>query len=124
MKQDTLSIAEKRAAALLMKQADIAMQKLKTAADIAENVVASAKESRDRDFELQGKVSELKGIVVTGFDAVESHLKVLNGQVLDHSKLFSKILAKENIDIGVKKGLGLFWKIAGSVIAGGAGTIA
>jgi hypothetical protein len=121
MKPDKITLAEKKAAELLMQQADIAIEKLKSAADLAANVLASAKESSDRDFQLQSQISKLEGITTTGFKAIDDHFRVLNGQVLDHSKLFAKILAKDNVDIGKNQGISLSWQIflaiAGLIVA-------
>jgi hypothetical protein len=68
------------------------------------------------DIQLQAQISELKGIVVTGFDGIDKHLTQLNGQVLDHSKIITKILAKDDYEAGKKVGMTMFWKISGSVI--------
>jgi hypothetical protein len=110
MKPTKLSQAEQKAAELLLKQAGIAIDKLKTAADLAANVVASAKESTDRDFALAQQISELKGVVITGFDGVNKHLGTLNGQVVDHSKIINKILASDSFKEGEKQSTSNFWK--------------
>jgi len=116
MSKSKLSSAEQKAAELLLRQADEAIAKLKNAADLAQNVVASAKESSDRDFKLQAQLSNLEGITTAGFDGVNKHLEVLNHQVLDHSKIISKILAGDSFSQGQNDGKAKTWKVVVTIL--------
>ena len=57
------------------------------------------------EMALQAQVSELKGIVIEGFRGINDHLSTLNGQVVDHSKIINKILAKDAQQDGVRQGI-------------------
>ena len=61
------------------------------------------------------QVAKLQGTVDVGFAGINEHLKTLNGQVLDHSKIISKILADEQVKIGVRKGVRVSWGFAVTV---------
>ena len=110
------SAAESKASSLLAREALVAAGKLKEAATIAANVIASAKESSDRDFQLQDQVSKLQGITEQGFKSIDDHFKLLNGQVIDHTKIINKMLASDSYAAGRKQGISVFWKVTSAII--------
>ena len=70
----------------------------------------------DNIFILSQQVAELKGLTIEGFKGVNEHLRILNGQVVDHSKIITKILAKDERDEGIKDGVKLSWSFIVTVI--------
>lgn len=63
------------------------------------------------DIDLAQQIAELRGITVSGFQAVNDHLKTLNGRVGKHDELFGRILGDEKFAAGTKNGIGLSWRV-------------
>ena len=59
----------------------------------------------DEAMNLQRQIAVLQGTVEQGFKGINDHLTTLNGQVLDHSKIINKIIAKDNFEDGTKQGI-------------------
>src|ERR1700722_11932343 len=62
------------------------------------------------DIDLAQQIAELRGITVKGFEAVNDHLKTLNGRVGKHDNLFAEILGDEKYQDCTKNGIGISWR--------------
>jgi hypothetical protein len=82
------------------------------------------RKSHPTDIDLAQQIAELRGITVTGFEAVNEHLKALNGRVGKHDDLFAKILGNEKFQAGARQGFVASWKVIFALVTIALGILA
>lgn len=62
-------------------------------------------------IDIAQQIAEVRGVMITEFDAIKDHLATLNGRVGKHDDLFAKILGKEKFQDGTRNGISITSKV-------------
>ena len=67
--------------------------------------------TKKSDIDLQAQISELKGIVVTGFQGVHARQDITNGRIGKLELRVDKLESSNDTQLGERNGISLAWKV-------------